>query len=240
MTLLFSNQEVIHSRGLIAMKNAETPVTKVALFGAISSFGSAVMAELLRRQHEVIAVVDDLNALAPRPGLRAKQGDLFDQERICQSIAGSSVVIGLLDAKVLPTGADLTAPPHDLTPVQQLIVTQNLLACMPRTGVKRLILVCDIELRQDTSLPDYQDPTLDQFQASALIVDSLRRSELEWTLVKAPQGVAGLSIEHFSQTGGTVEPGLEVPLEVLSRVAAGIADELKLNLHLRQYVNFVV
>jgi putative NADH-flavin reductase len=222
------------------MKNAETPVMKVALFGAVSSFGSALMAELLRRQHEVIAVLDDLNALAPRPGLRAKQGDLFNQERICESIAGSCVVICLLDSKVLPTGAEFKTNPQDLTPVQQLLVTQNLLACMPRSGVKRLILVCDIELRHEASLPDYQDPALDQFQASALIVDSLRRSEIEWTLVKAPQGVAGLSIEHFSQTGGTVESGLEVPLEVLGRVAAGIADELKFNLHVRQYVNFVV
>lgn len=222
------------------MKNAETPVMKVALFGAVSSFGSALMAELLRRQHEVIAVVDDLNTLAPRPGLRAKQGDLFSQERICESIAGSSVVICLLDAKVLPIGVQLASKPQDLSPVQQLEVAQNLLACLPRTGVNRLMLVCDIELRNEVSLPDYQDPDLDQFQASSLIVDSLRRSALDWTLVKAPQGVAGLSIEHFSQMGGTVEPGLEVPLEVLSRVAAGIADELKLNLHVRQYVNFVV
>lgn len=222
------------------MKNAETPVMKVALFGAISSFGSALMAELLRRQHEVIAVLDDLNALAPRPGLRAKQGDLFSQERICESIAGSSVVICLLDAKVLPIGAEVSVSPQDLTPVQQLVATQNLLVCLPRAGVKRLVLVCDIELRHETPFPDYQDPNLDQFQASALIVDSLRQSEIEWTLVKAPRGVAGLGIEHFSQTGGTVESGLEVPLEVLGRVAAGIADELKLNLHVRQYVNFVV
>jgi putative NADH-flavin reductase len=37
------------------MKNAETPVVKVVLYGAMSSLGSALMAEMLRRQHEVIA-----------------------------------------------------------------------------------------------------------------------------------------------------------------------------------------
>jgi uncharacterized protein len=75
------------------MKNAETPVVKVVLYGAMSSLGSALMAEMLRRQHEVIAILDDLNALAPRPGLRTKTGDLFDAQRVKQSVAGSSVVI---------------------------------------------------------------------------------------------------------------------------------------------------
>lgn len=222
------------------MKNAQTPTTKVALFGAISGFGSALIAELLRRQHEVIAVLDDLNALAPRPGLRTKTGNLFNAERVCESIAGCSAVICLLDAKVFPLGSEHDRTPKDLTPEEQLIATQTLLSCLPRMQIKRLILVADIQLLQDAPLADYQDPNLDQFQASALIVDSLRNSEAAWTLVSAPQGLAGLSIEHSGQTDGTVEPGLAVPLEVLGRVAAGIAEELKLNLHVRQYVNFVV
>lgn len=222
------------------MKNAETPVMKVALFGAISSFGSALMAELLRCQHEVIAIVDDLNVLAPRPGLRTKAGNLFSTDRVCESIAGCSAVIALLDAKIFPVGPAHEREPKNLTPEEQLIATQTVLNCMRRMQIKRLILVADIQLLPDQPLADYQDPNLDQFQASTLIVDSLRNSEADWTLVTAPQGVAGLSIEHFSQTAGTVEPGLEVPLEVLGRVAAGITDELKLNLHVRQYVNFVV
>lgn len=222
------------------MKNAETPVMKVALFGAISSFGSALMAELLRCQHEVIAIVDDLNVLAPRPGLRTKAGNLFSADRVCESIAGCSAVIVLLDAKIFPVGPAHEREPKNLKPEEQLIATQTVLTCLRRMQIKRLILVADIQLLPDQPLADYQDPNLDQFQASALIVDSLRNSDANWTLVSAPQGVAGLSIEHFSQTAGTVEPGLEVPLEVLGRVAAGIADELKLNLHVRQYVNFVV
>jgi putative NADH-flavin reductase len=222
------------------MKNAETPVMKVALFGAISSFGSALMAELLRRQHEVIAILDDLNALAPRPGLRTKAGDIFSADRVCESIAGCSAVICLLDAKIIPVGPERDRAPKNLTPEEQLIAAQTVLTCLTRMQIKRLILVADIQLLQGQPLADYQDPNLDQFQASALIVDSLRKSDADWTLVSAPQGVAGLSIEHFSQTGGTVEPGLEIPLEVLGRVAAGIADELKLNQHVRQYVNFVV
>jgi putative NADH-flavin reductase len=46
------------------------------------SLGGALMAELLRRQHEVIAILDDLNVLAPRPGLR--------KAAICSMPSGSS------------------------------------------------------------------------------------------------------------------------------------------------------
>ncbi len=56
------------------MKNAETPVFKLVLFGPESSLGNALMVELLSRQHEVIAVVDDLNRHSPRPGLHFKIG----------------------------------------------------------------------------------------------------------------------------------------------------------------------
>lgn len=93
------------------MKNAETPVVKVVLYGAMSSLGSALMAEMLRRQHEVIAILDDLTALAPRPGLRTKTGDLFDAQRVKQSVAGSSAVICLLDAPGLPFNSEHVEKP---------------------------------------------------------------------------------------------------------------------------------
>ncbi|MFJ3486672.1 NAD(P)-dependent oxidoreductase [Pseudomonas sp. NPDC090202] len=212
------------------MKNAETPAIKVALFGALSSFGSALMAELLRRQHEVIAIVDDPDTLKPRRRLRIKRGNLFDTERVCEGIAGCSVVICLLEPKATPAAL------VGLTPEAQLIATHTLLTCMDRTHLKRLILVADIHLLHGQPLPDYQDPDLDQFQASALIVDALRKSAAEWTLVSAPEGIAGVGILHYSPTGHTQV----VSQAVLERVANGIAEEMRLNLHVRQYVNFVV
>ncbi len=192
------------------MKNAETPVTKIVLFGGLSSLGSALTAEMLRRQHEVIVILDDLNALAPRPGLRTKVGNLFDADAICESIAGSSVVICLLDSQP--------------EPAEPLEVAQLLLNAMQRMGIKRLILIDDF-----TSM-----------DGNAPLADALQQSPINWTLINTPQGVAGLTIEHFSQISTSLEPGLAPPLERLARVAAGIADELTLNLHLREVVNFVV
>jgi len=62
---------------------------------------------------------------------------------------------------------------------------------------------------------------------------------LHWTLVNAPRGVSGLTIEHFSHVSSSLESGLAEPLQRLNRVAVGIADELQLNLHVGEHVNFI-
>ncbi|WP_426154988.1 NAD(P)-dependent oxidoreductase [Pseudomonas sp. TSRC2-2] len=216
------------------MKNAETPVVKVVLYGAMASLGGALMAELLRRQHEVIAILDDLTALAPRPGLRTKTGDLFDAERVNQSVAGTSAVICLLDAPGLPFSSDHVERSVTLGPVEQVLAVDALVEGLHLASVPRLFLVGNFGVLDE---PD-SDERL-QRHAAEEILEAVQSSALRWTLVNAPHGVAGLTIEHFSQVGGNLEPGLAEPLERLNRVAVGIADELRLNLHVGQHVNFV-
>ncbi|WJK09972.1 NAD(P)-dependent oxidoreductase [Pseudomonas fluorescens] len=216
------------------MKNAETPAVKVVLYGAMSSLGSALMAELLHRQHEVIAILDDLTALAPRPGLRTKSGDLLDAERVNQSVAGSTAVICLLNAPGLPLSSDHVEKSVVLGPVEQVLAVDALIDGLQAANVSRLFVIGDFEALDD---PENADPL--QRHAAEEIREALQSSPLHWTLVNAPRSVAGLTIEHFSQVGRTLEPGLAEPLERLNRVAVGIADELRLNLHLRQHVDFV-
>lgn len=216
------------------MKNAETPAVKVVLYGAMSSLGSALMAELLRRQHEVIAILDDLTALAPRPGLRTKSGDLLDAERVNQSVAGSTAVICLLNAPGLPLSSDHVEKSVVLGPVEQVLAVDALIDGLQAANVSRLFVIGEFEALDD---PENADPL--QRHAAQEVREALQSSPLHWTLVNAPRGVAGLTIEHFSQVGRTLEPGLAEPLERLNRVAVGIADELRLNLHLRQHVDFV-
>lgn len=215
------------------MKNAETPVVKVVLYGAMSSLGSALMAEMLRRQHEVIAILDDLTALAPRPGLRAKSGDLFDAERVKQSVAGCSAVVCLLDAPGLPFNSEHVEKVVP-GPVEQVLAVDALIDGMQAAGIARLFVVGDFELLDD---PEIEDRL--QRHAAEEIREALESSGLQWTLVNAPRGVAGLTIEHFSHVSSSLEPGLKEPLERLNRVAVGIADELHLNLHVGEHVNFV-
>ncbi|WP_223443575.1 NAD(P)-dependent oxidoreductase [Pseudomonas sp. BF-R-19] len=216
------------------MKNAETPVVKVVLYGAMSSLGSALMAEMLRRQHEVIAILDDLNALTPRPGLRTKTGDLFDAQRVKQSVAGSSVVICLLDAPGLPFNSEHVEKTIVPGPVEQVLAVDALIDGMQAANIARLFLVGDFDVLDD---PEAEDSL--QRHAAEEIREALQSSPLKWTLVNEPRGVAGLTIEHFAQIGGNLEPGLAEPLGRLARTAVGIADELHLNLHIREHVNFI-
>ncbi|PRA73101.1 NADH-flavin reductase [Pseudomonas sp. MYb187] len=205
------------------MKNAETYILKVTLFGALSSLGSALMAELLKRQHEVIVIVDDLNQLAPRPGLHCKHGGLKDADQAEQGAAGSSAVICLLPALA----------PDD--PREQLHAVHALVDGMSRTTIRRLLLVGDF------SVLEHPDGHSEQHrQCIGHMVDLLQRSTLQWTLINAPQAVAGLGIEHFHHTHGTLEPGLAEPLQRLARVAAGMVDTLELKLHHSEHVNFVL
>ncbi|TPG81861.1 NAD(P)-dependent oxidoreductase [Pseudomonas arsenicoxydans] len=216
------------------MKNAETPVVKVVLYGAMSSLGSALMAEMLRRQHEVIAILDDLTALAPRPGLRTKSGDLFEAERVKQSVAGCSAVVCLLDAPGLPFNSEYIEKTIIPGPVEQVLAVDALIEGMQAAGISRLFLVGDFELLDD---PEIEDRL--QRHAAEEIREALQNSPLHWTLVNAPRGVCGLTIEHFSHVSSSLESGLAEPLQRLNRVAVGIADELKLNLHVGEHVNFI-
>ncbi len=216
------------------MKNAETPVVKVVLYGAMSSLGSALMAEMLRRQHEVIAILDDLNALAPRPGLRTKAGDLFDAKRVKQSVAGCSAVICLLDAPGLPMNSEHIEKKFVPGPVEEVLAVDALIDGMQAAGIARLFVVGDFEVLDD---PEIEDPL--QRHAAEEIRESLQSSSLHWTLVNAPRRVPGLTIEHFSHVSSSLEPGLAAALEQLNRVAIGIADELHLNLHVGEHVSFI-
>ena len=116
----------------------------------------------------------------------------------------------------------------------QLRMSRALVAGMSRTTIRRLLLVGDF------SVLDNSEGHSEQQRACAdQIVDLLQRSQLHWTLVNSPQQVAGLGIEHFRQTQGTLEPGLAEPLQRLARVAAAMVDTLELKLHHGEHVNFV-
>ncbi len=119
-------------------------------------------------------------------------------------------------------------------PVEQVLAVDALIDGMQASGISRLFLVGDFEVLDD---PEIEDRL--QRHAAEEIREALQSSTLHWTLVNAPRGVAGLTIEHFSHVSRSLEQGLAEPLERLSRVAVGIADELRLNLHVGEHVTFV-
>jgi len=201
------------------MLNAETPRLKFALYGAHSSLGSAVLCELLSRQHEAVAVVNDFNSLTARPGLRAKAGDLFDAASVSRSVAGMHGVICLFDSPSVPTapGASLVGHPQDL---YQAVYT--LLSGMTDAGVERLLLVADFAAHAEETELD-------------AALSMLASHPLKWTLVDADTAGEELSIEDFSDIDGLPSNDPRVRLR---RIAAGMVDELERPQHLHQQIQF--
>jgi hypothetical protein len=195
------------------MRNLETPVLKFALYGAHTSLGSLLMGELLSRQHEIVTVVGDLNAVDVRPGLRAKLGDLFNPLSVSESVAGMDGVICYFNARELPVG-DTDHPAADAGRLCDALVALE--AGMHRAGVRRLLLV--------------SDQTLDA-QAEALLL----QSALDWTLAESPAIRERYVLDDFVALA-------DAPADSegyrLRRLAAALADELQQPLHRRQQMRF--
>lgn len=202
------------------MRPAEALPFKVALYGAHSSLGSAVLCELLNRQHETVAVINDFNAMAARPGLRAKAGNLFDATSVARSVAGMRGVICLFDSPSIPSDpdADTLGEPRDLYQA-----AHALLSGMTEVGVDRLVLVADFEAHADEEA---------LLAAQGLIA----AHPLKWTLADVP-GVPGaaLSVDDFSDIDGLPRNDDRVRLR---RIAAALVDELEHARHVHQMIQF--
>lgn len=199
------------------MLNAETPRLKFALYGAHSSLGNALLCELLSRQHEAVALVDDLNSMTVRPGLRAKTGDLFDAVSVSQSVAGMDAVICLYDSPSIPTASGEAAA-HQAQGFYQAV--DALLSGMPKVGVERLLLVSDFTARGD----------------EAEVVAALQRLAAHpssWTLIDTSTAGEDLSIEDFAELSGLAPDDRRVQLR---RIAAGLVDELEHPQHLHEQI----
>ena len=156
------------------MKNLETPAVKLAVYGAQSAVGNALMVEALARQFETTLVLDDLNAVAARPGLSTIQGNLHDAISVSQSIAGK-------DAVVVALPADDSGDLHST-----FSAVSALLDGLPVAGVKRLLLVGDFSWLD--GLNDQSPQPLKHFE------ERLTSSPVVWTLFDAPAADASPSV----------------------------------------------
>ena len=71
---------------------------KVAVVGATSFVGNAVLNELLQRGHQVTAVVRNPGKLADRKGLTVVEGDINESEDFGNKVAGNDAVISAFNA----------------------------------------------------------------------------------------------------------------------------------------------
>lgn len=187
------------------MHNLETPSLKLGLFDPGSSFAQALIAGALHRQHEVTVLLDDLNHLRARPGLRCKLGSLESALVVSEAVSGLDVVFAFL--------AD--EPAQTLPPQCGALID----GCL-RAGVPRLLLVGHWGWLVEPA-------DAEQEQLGAGLARSLEVSGLKWTLVEAPPLPEGLRIDDFSRAGDASEQDTTLA----QAYAQALLDEMRLDLH---------
>jgi hypothetical protein len=143
---------------------------EIAHFGATGNAGSRIVAEALRRGHEVIAIARNPDKLKPHTRLTLQRGDVNDQAAVAKLISGHDAVISSVKF--------------------QLINPHILIAAVKQAKLKRLLVVGgagSLEVAPGVQLVD--TPNFPEaYKAEALggreFLKVLRaEQELEWTFL---------------------------------------------------------
>lgn len=206
---------------------------KIALIGATGFVGSAVLEELLRRQHQVTALARNPGKIAARAGLTVVQADAQDAAQVAKAVAGQDAVVNAYNP-------GWTVPDiHD----QFLIGTRAIYAGVKQAGVKRLLVVGGagslyvapgVQLVDTPNFPaEYKAGALAAREALNLIRNE---STLDWTFLSPP-----ILLAPGERTGqyrlGTDAPLMngEAPGGIsVADLAVAIADELENPRHVQQ------
>ena len=143
---------------------------KVALIGASGQAGSRLLAELLRRGHQVTAIARNPEKIAPGSGVTAKKGDVYDQAGLAALLKGHDAVV----SSVHFTASD----------------AETLIAAVRASGVKRYFVVGgagSLEVAPGVRLVDTpQFPAIYKAESAkgAEFLDRLRKvDDLDWTFL---------------------------------------------------------
>jgi hypothetical protein len=195
---------------------------RVALIGATGNAGSRILAELVRRGHEVTAVVRTPDAVPDLPKVEAKKGDVFEPAAMAELLKGHDAVI----SSVHFTASDPT----------------KLIEAVRLSGVSRYLVVggaASLEVAPGARLidtPEFPDAYKPEATAGARFLDLLRFEEtLDWTFLSpSVMFVPGERTGKFRLGQNqllTNENGSSISFE---DYAVALVDELETPRHSRQ------
>jgi putative NADH-flavin reductase len=195
---------------------------KIVLYGATGRAGSRILTELLGRGHEVVAVVRDLDRLAPNDGLTVQQGDLSRVEAIAEAIGGAQAVISAYGPPEDNTDQLLDVTQREIAAVQQVSQQASSPEHAPRLivvgGAGSLEIAPGVTLVSTKDFPAAWKPIA---QAHEKALELLRASSIDWTylspsaffepgqrtgkfrlgqdqLLTAPDGKSWISMEDYA------------------------------------------
>jgi putative NADH-flavin reductase len=209
---------------------------KIALIGATGFVGTAVLAELLQRGHDVTALARNPARLAAQPKLTAKALDAHDADAVAAAVKGHDAVISAFNP-----GWD--AP--DLY-AQFMKGSAAIDAGVERSGVKRLLVVGGaaslfvapgVQLVDTPEFPSQVPPNVvPGAKAARDALTALRgNTALDWTFLSPPTLLAPGERTGKYRVGaeqllmaGPAPAGISV-----ADLAVAIVDEIETPQHLR-------
>jgi hypothetical protein len=155
---------------------------KIVLFGATGHVGQRIVAEALRRGHEVTGIVrDPSRAQSPDPRVTLVQGDATDAASVATVVRGADAVVSSVSPRPGTTG---NAP-------TMVGTARALIAGLREAGVRRLVVVGgagSLEVAPGVALVDtpdfpeaYKPESLDG--RDALNVYRAEADGLDWTFI---------------------------------------------------------
>jgi uncharacterized protein len=209
---------------------------KIALIGPTGFVGTAVLAELLQRKHQVTALVRDVAKLSAQPGLRSVIADAFDVNAVAVAVRGHDAVVSAFNAgwndpelydKFL-LGSAAIVRGVEASSVKRLLVVG---------GAGSLFVAPGVQLVDTPDFIDHVPPfVVPGAKAARDALLALRSNiSLDWTFLSPPALlVKGERTGHYRIGGEELLMAGDKPAGIsVADLAIAIVDELERPRHLR-------
>lgn len=142
----------------------------IALIGASGNVGSRILAELIRRNHTVTAIVRRPEEVPAHPNVTAKKGDVSNEKDLSALLAGHDAVVSSLRF----AGID----PHKLI---DSVLASEVRRYVVVGGAGSLEVSPGVRLIDTKRIPKWVEP---ESAAGVLFLDLLRdQDKLDWTFI---------------------------------------------------------
>lgn len=202
---------------------------RIAIFGASGRTGCPLVEQALAAGHEVRALVRNPSKLRIRhKRLAVIRGDVLDSAKVEKTIAGADAVLGALGQTKGSTSEVQTQG------------TENSVAAVERHGVRRLVSLTGVGVRDPRDEPKLADRAvtflLRRLQPNVL-EDGVRHAEviktsgLEWVIVRGPRLTEGPKKGEYRVGMVGKNSGTRISRADLTEFMLG---QLTVDTHLRQ------
>jgi putative NADH-flavin reductase len=167
----------------------------IIVFGASGGTGSKIVEQALEAGHTVTAFVRTPSRITLKhPHLSLFQGDVLDATAVEKAITGQDAIISAL------------APTRPPVPGMMGMATHHIITAMQQHGIRRLIVTSGAGVRVPLDQPKISDHILrailervagDVLRESAIGVEIILASDLDWTIARYPSLTDGAFTGHY-------------------------------------------